>query len=81
VQYDVQILDWLRNIVISLDGSPYVKCAHLVPKSLESEELAYLFGVREKKKEAPLNLRGETMATGAIPKGAKCTLICPANPN
>jgi hypothetical protein len=24
-----------------------VKCAHLVPKSLESDELAYLFGVRE----------------------------------
>lgn len=25
----------------------YVKCAHIVPKSLESDELAYLFGVRE----------------------------------
>jgi hypothetical protein len=25
----------------------YVKCAHLVPKSLESEQLAYLFGVRD----------------------------------
>jgi hypothetical protein len=24
-----------------------VKCAHLVPKSLESDELAYIFGVRE----------------------------------
>jgi hypothetical protein len=23
------------------------KCAHIVPKSLECEELAYLFGVRE----------------------------------
>ncbi|ELR02835.1 hypothetical protein VC83_08296 [Pseudogymnoascus destructans] len=25
----------------------FVKCAHIVPKSLESDELAYLFGVRE----------------------------------
>jgi hypothetical protein len=32
-----------------------VKCAHLVPKSLESEELAYLFGVREAVLSEPRN--------------------------
>jgi hypothetical protein len=28
-------------------GERSVKCAHLVPKSLESNDLAYLFGVRK----------------------------------
>ena len=32
-----------------------VKCAHLVPKSLESDELAYLFGVRETILSEPRN--------------------------
>jgi hypothetical protein len=32
-----------------------VKCAHLVPKSLESDELAYLFGVRETVLSEPRN--------------------------
>lgn len=32
-----------------------VNCAHLVPKSLESEELAYLFGVRETVLSEPRN--------------------------
>jgi hypothetical protein len=32
-----------------------VKCAHLVPKSLESDELAYLFGVREAVLSEPRN--------------------------
>ncbi|RFU27637.1 hypothetical protein B7463_g8718, partial [Scytalidium lignicola] len=32
-----------------------VKCAHLVPKSLESDELAYLFGVREVVLSEPRN--------------------------
>ena len=33
----------------------HVKCAHLVPKSLESDELAYLFGVRETVLSEPRN--------------------------
>jgi hypothetical protein len=33
----------------------HVKCAHLVPKSLESDELAYLFGVREAVLSEPRN--------------------------
>jgi hypothetical protein len=33
----------------------HVKCAHLVPKSLESDELAYLFGVRETVLSDPRN--------------------------
>jgi len=33
----------------------FVKCAHLVPKSLESDELAYLFGVRETVLSEPRN--------------------------
>lgn len=32
-----------------------VKCVHLVPKSLESDELAYLFGVRETVLSEPRN--------------------------
>ncbi|KIN00030.1 hypothetical protein OIDMADRAFT_55918 [Oidiodendron maius Zn] len=32
-----------------------VKCAHIVPKSLESDELAYLFGVREAVLSEPRN--------------------------
>lgn len=32
-----------------------IKCAHLVPKSLESDELAYLFGVREADLSEPRN--------------------------
>jgi hypothetical protein len=33
----------------------YVKCVHLVPKSLESDELAYLFGVRDTVLSEPRN--------------------------
>jgi hypothetical protein len=36
-------------------GGALVKCAHIVPKSLESDELAYLFGVRETILSEPRN--------------------------
>lgn len=39
---------------IWLDGMS-IKCTHLVPKSLESDELAYLFGVREADLSEPRN--------------------------
>lgn len=36
-------------------GGELVKCAHIVPKSLDSDELAYLFGVRETMLSEPRN--------------------------
>lgn len=41
--------------VTGWSGASLVKCAHIVPKSLESDELAYLFGVREAVLSDPRN--------------------------
>ncbi|OBT91260.1 hypothetical protein VE02_00258 [Pseudogymnoascus sp. 03VT05] len=57
----------------------YVKCMHLVPKSLQPDELAYLFGVREADLFEPRN--GITFSLGihkALTKGS--TVIMPDKP-
>ncbi|KAG0645443.1 hypothetical protein D0Z07_8664 [Hyphodiscus hymeniophilus] len=47
-----------------------VKCAHLVPKSLESDELAYLFGVREAVLSEPRNgITLHTVIEGGLDNG------------